>query len=51
MGYLPNGNSKGWLHESNKYVRTMTFIEAQVLRFQKEKDEEYGRQQRTANSS
>lgn len=51
MGYLPNGNSKGWLHEANKFVRTMTFIESQVLLFQRQKDEEYARQQRSSNNT
>ena len=48
-GYLPNGGSKGWLHEVNKFVKVMTFIESQVLMYQKQREEEYARERSNNN--
>ena len=42
-GLLPNGNS-GWLHESNKYIEVMTFLDSQVALYQKEMSAKDGRQ-------
>ncbi len=45
-GYLPNGNSRGWLHESCKFTKVMLFIEDIVNLIRKEQEEENGRRQR-----
>lgn len=49
-GYLPNGNAKGWLHESAKFVKVMLFIEDLTIRLQKE-EQENGERQRSNNNA
>lgn len=49
-GYLPNGNSRGWLHESNKFVKVMLFIEDLTIRLKKEEQENAERQRSNNNA-
>lgn len=40
-GFFPDGN--GWIRQTNKLIQVISFLDTQILKYQKEMEEKNGR--------